>query len=190
MQHHTALTHRPPRRTPRRTLAALAGLVATLAVVLGVGTPAAGGGWALGSLDVLPDARAGQTEQVGFMILQHGITPRHFDDAVSGDVGIEIVAANGEIEFFEAVPATKVGHYVADVTFPAAGDYTWSIRMGWFPPQDLGALTVTAESGSSFSGGESWNTVRWGLLGVVGLLAAIAVVDPLARRRRTAPAAP
>lgn len=185
MQHRTASVHRPP----RRTLAALATLVAALAVILGVGTPVAGGGWAVGSLDALPDARAGQTEQVGFMILQHGITPRHFDDTVPGDVGIEIAAANGEVEFFEALPAAKVGHYVADVTFPAAGEHTWSIQMGWFPPQDLGALTVTADSGSSFSGGEAWNTVRWGLLGLVGLLAAIAVVDLLAGRRRTAHAA-
>lgn len=179
----------PARRCRAVLLSALASLVTALALVLGVGSPVAGGGWALGSLDAIPAASAGQTEQVGFMILQHGITPTHFADEVTGDVGIEIIAASGAGEFFEALPDEKVGHFVATVTFPAAGDYTWNIQMGWFQPQDLGPLTVTADSSSSVDGGGAWSIARWGLLVVVALLAAVAVVDQSAGRRRTAGAA-
>lgn len=179
----------PARRSWTVFFSALASLVTALALVLGVGSPVAGGGWALGSLDSIPAASAEQTEQVGFMILQHGITPTHFADGVDGEVGIQIVRADGDVEFFEAVPDEKVGHFVATVTFPAAGDYTWNIQMGWFQPQDLGPLTVTADSSSSFDGGGAWSTARWGLLVVVGLLAAVAAGDLLAGRRRTAGAA-
>ncbi len=178
MQRHLTTTRRPR----PVLLSALAAIVATLALVFGAGSSAAGGGWALGSLDAIPDARAGQTEQVGFMILQHGITPTHFADDVDGDVGIQIVGADGAVEFFEAFPGEKVGHFVADVTFPAAGDYTWNIQMGWFPPQDLGMLTVTADSGSSFAVDDAWRTARWGLLGLVGVLIMIATVDLLGGR--------
>lgn len=190
MQHHSAFAHRSRLRLRMGSIASLATLGAVLAISLGVGTPVASGGWAVGSLDALPDARAGQIEQVGFTILQHGITPAHFADEGegAGDVGIEIVRSDGEVEFFAALPEATVGHYVADVTFPVAGDHSWSIRMGWFPPQDLDALTVTADAGSSFGAGDAWSAARWGLLGAVALLTAIAVADLLVGRRRTAAA--
>lgn len=177
MEHHR--THTPMRSVPRLVAGLLVALAA-LGTVVGFAGPVSGGGWAVGSLDAIPDARAGATEPIGFTILQHGVTPA----AVDGEVGIEIVGADGEIAFFEAVPDGVVGHYVAATTFPTAGDYTWKIRMGWFPSQDLGALTVTPSDGSSLGGGDARGVARWGVLGLATALAAVAIVDVLAGRRR------
>lgn len=173
--------HNTRRRECRlRIVTGSAAVLATLAIVLGLGAPAAAGGWALGSLDALPDARPGETEQVGFTILQHGVTPVEVD----GDVGLEIVGADGAITFFQAVPDGDVGHYVATIAFPAAGDYTWNIQMGWFPPQDLGSLNVAPASPTGHVA--LWGTARWGVLGVAAMLAGLAMADLVVGRRRGA----
>ena len=184
MEHHITHIREFQRHVHARWHAALAVLAAVLAIVVGLGAPAMAGGWALGSLDELPDARSGATEQVGFTILQHGVTPA----AVDGEPGIEIVGSDGVVEFFEAVPDELVGHYVASVTFPDAGDYTWAIRMGWFPPQDLGALTVAPAS--SAGGVGLWSTARWGVLGVAGVLAVVALMNLVSGRRRAVVVSP
>ena len=70
--------------------------------LFGFGRAASAGGWAVGSLDAVPAATAGQTSAVGFTVLQHGVTPAD----LSEDVGIEIVNADGTALFF---PATNDG---------------------------------------------------------------------------------
>jgi hypothetical protein len=52
--------------------------------------------------------------------------------------------------------------------------------MGWFPPQELGTLAV----GDADSGGSLWPTARWVVLAATLVLAAVAVVDLAAGRRR------
>lgn len=175
--------HRSP-RAGRRTVATLLATFVALTLGLGVPSPAAGGGWAVGSLDALPDAVAGRTVDVGFTILQHGVTPRQSDE-MGGDVGIEIVSADGTAEFFRATPTARAGHHVAAVTFPAEGEYTWHIRMGWFGPQELGTLRIAAADSTAISGADAWNVARWGVLGVAVALGLVAV-DPLRARRRSA----
>lgn len=168
-------------RLVRLGTAALAALV----LAVGVGPPISAGGWAVGSIDEIPDAVAGQTADVAFTILQHGETPVDLTD----DVGVEILLGDGRALFFAATTSGSVGHYVAEVEFPSVpGEYSWNLRMGWFGTHDLGTLDVmSANSGAAGAGWWSWT--RWVTLGLAAALAAVALAD-VARTRRHAPATP
>jgi hypothetical protein len=113
-------------------------------VVAGVGTvvallasPAVAGGWAVSTLDAVPTPKAGQPTDVGFTVRQHGRTPVDI-----ADVGITVRDNAGKATVFPARHRGATGHYVARVTFPAAGTVTWQIDQGWFGPQDLGTIQV------------------------------------------------
>ena len=56
-------------------------------VVVGIGSAASAGGWAVTILDELPSPIAGEPIQVGFTILGHGISPMD----VSEGVGVNII---------------------------------------------------------------------------------------------------
>lgn len=174
------MTTNMPQRTARSTVAAGAALAVLLGLLLiGPVAPAAAGGWAVGSLDAVPAPRAGETVEVGFTILQHGVTPAQ----VVEDVGIEIVGADGVPDFFPAERGERVGHYIAPVTFPTeAGDYGWSIRMGWFGWQELGTVTVTSGDAPS-AASDTWSAVRWTTAALGAVLALIAVWSLAASRR-------
>jgi hypothetical protein len=110
--------------------------------LLMLAAPAAvAGGWAITSMDELPgEFRAGETYQLGYTILQHGKTP--VDGAMT-----EITARNtatGETLRFVGEADGKPGHYVAEVTFPQGGSWTWSVTQGAFAVHELGELTVSA----------------------------------------------
>jgi hypothetical protein len=144
-----------------------------------LGAPASAGGWAVGSLDAMPAAEPGQTAQVGFTILQHGVTPVDLDEGV----GIEIVRDDGTAAFFPATSDGSAGHYLSAVTFPeTSGSYAWKIRMGWFGPHELGTLDV--RSPATGTGGSIWPDVRWVMVPITIVLAAIAVASAVADRRR------
>ena len=164
----------------RLVTAALTALV----VVAGFGSSASAGGWAIGSIDAVPDAHAGHTVNVGFTILQHGVTPVDLAD----DVGVEIVLADGTVEFFPATNAGATGRYVSEVTFPSPpGEFSWNLRMGWFGTHELGTLDVASASSGDDSGTWTWAMARWVTLGMAGALAAVAAGD-LFRTRRKLPA--
>jgi hypothetical protein len=173
--------HRHPLVLERLIVAALVALV--------VGVPAASavaGGWAVASLDAIPDATAGQSVDVGFTVLQHGQTPAVLDS----DVGIELILADGTMQFFPAVADGVPGHYVATVTFPdTAGSYQWNARMGWFGSYELGAIDVAASTSSSAGGGGGsiWPDLRWVTLAGTILLGGVALVDLVVTRRRRRP---
>ena len=118
----------------------LAALLASLALALALGTPAAAGGWAVTTFDQLPpEFVAGQTYRLGYTIRQHGVTPIRVDRT-------EIVATpavGGAAVSFVGRPEGPLGHYVADVTL-AAGSYSWRVTQQPFQAQDLGSLTVPA----------------------------------------------
>jgi hypothetical protein len=108
--------------------------------VLLSGSPASAGGWAVTTLDAVPQPRAGQAIDVGFTIRQHGMTPVNLD-------GVAIVVRDGARDtVWPARRQGATGHYVARITFPAAGTVTWSVNQGWFPPQDLGRIQVAGPS--------------------------------------------
>jgi len=119
--------------TRSRLLSAL-----TLTTLLGLAAVSAfAGGWATTALDPLGDpVRAGDRALVGYTIRQHGVTPVSL-----ANTGIEI-RRGARRAFFPGRPSGATGHYVATVTFPARGTWTWSARQGWFAPYDLGKISV------------------------------------------------
>ena len=169
----------------RQHIATLA-LRLSIATVIGVvllapSSTAAAGGWAVASLDSLPAATAGEAAQIGFTILQHGVSPAELTEGV----GVEIVHEDGTVETFPAQGDGVPGHYVATVTFPTGtGSYQWSVRMGWFGEHDLGTLTVGGATDSTSS--SAWQSTRWVMLAATVALGATMLVDlAFARRRRS-----
>jgi hypothetical protein len=59
---------------------------------------------------------------------------------------VEITSASGDVKTFPARPTKQVGHYVAEVTFPAAGEWKTRLYDGFTEaiPHRLPTLTVTA----------------------------------------------
>jgi hypothetical protein len=107
---------------------------------MGVGllaSPAVAGGWAVTTLDAVPQPKAGESTPVGFTVRQHGRTPVNI-----ADVGIVTRDAEGHETLWPAWHEGPTGHYVTKVTFPAAGTFMWSVNQGWFGPQDLGTIRV------------------------------------------------
>jgi hypothetical protein len=160
---------------------ALIGLLVSTGLVLGFGTAASAGGWAVTTLDEVPAPTSGEAVTVGFTILQHGATPVDLDEGV----GIEITGADGTVQVFPAIN-DRTGHYVASVVFPTAGDFRWAVQQGWFGEQELGSLTVD-ESSITTTAYRFPSAVRYGLPVLAAALAGLAIADVLAgvRRRRT-----
>lgn len=156
-------------------------LVAVVAVVAVVGGgPVAAGGWAVSTLDSVPEPIGGETVEIGFTIRQHGITPTN----PGGEIGIVLRSTPGGGRFFPAEPQGDVGHHVAEVTFPDDGTWTWAVRQGWFAEQDLGVIEPVARPDGLAVGGYRWPPwLRFGLPATAVVLAAGAVLD-LVRHRR------
>ncbi len=109
-------------------------LVALLAVLA---EPAFAGGWAVTSLDPLPQAgfHAGQSYSIGFTIRQHGVSP--FNQAQP-----RIRASLGQEHVNVAARRDGEGHYVATLQFPTAGAWTWKVDQTPFASQELGMIQV------------------------------------------------
>lgn len=117
----------------------LIGLI-VVASLLALAAPALAGGWAVITLDALPqDVRAGQPFQIGFVVRQHGRTPTNID--LDGRPLVPIVRAimQGESKalHFEARQQGDTGHYVVDITLPNAGTWDWSIEAPTFYVQTI-----------------------------------------------------
>jgi len=152
----------------------------TVAVcVFGFGSVASAGGWAISTLDELPNPIAGESIQVGFTIRQHGITPID----MSENVGITITLAGGTPQYFPAAGDGTVGHFVARVEFPSAGKYQWSIRQGIFGDQDLGQINVGAPTVGANTDGSRMSWRNAGLAGAM-LFGFVALTDVVMTRRR------
>jgi hypothetical protein len=112
---------------------------ATVLAALGV-APAGAGGWVVTTLDpIAPPPVAGQTLSIGYTILQHGQTPVSLRDT-----SVIVIAGDGTSTTFAGRPSGDAGHHVADVTFPTAGTFSWSINPSPFPRQPLGTIDVRA----------------------------------------------
>jgi hypothetical protein len=108
----------------RRIFTAVAG--AALLVALWTGSALAGG-WATITADTTNPTQpgAGEPFTFGFTVLQHGVTP-------AGWVNATFVAINGTTgERIEAKAANQGadGHFVASVTLPSAGSWTWQVEL-------------------------------------------------------------
>ena len=124
----------------RAALIATFGALLTIAAAL----PAMGGGWAVTTLDSIPDRfDAGQTYAVSYTIRQHGVTPVNVEAMdPSSRTEIRVTDPTSKTLSFPGVRSGATGHYVAQVSFPAAGTWTWEVTQGPFAPQGLGTITV------------------------------------------------
>jgi hypothetical protein len=129
----------------RRTLAAAA--AAIVALTLGTSLALAGG-WAEIQADAATTTEppvAGEPARVGFMVLQHGVTPAGW---VTPTVVFRDVASGQEVEATVAAEGAD-GHFVATATLPAAGMWTWSVTLAELitetPPS---VIAVRAADGS------------------------------------------
>ena len=115
-------------------------------LVVALAAPAAAGGWAVTTLDAVPGRfEAGTAYDIGYTIRQHGVTPVDLEST-----GIRITsAASGKQITFDGRRDGAVGHYVARVSFPAAGGWKWEALQDWFGPHPLGELEVAAAGAGS-----------------------------------------
>jgi hypothetical protein len=162
----------------KRWIACISLAVAALGVVMAP-SAARAGGWALASFDEVPALTAGSDVEIGFTILQHGVTP--VDESVLGEpAGLIVTDSNGTQTVFPAVESGPTGHYVATITVPAAGAATISADMGWFEPS--APMTVDVQAPSDPGGGwPTWIGIVLPMLGLACLL--IVLLDVLAGRR-------
>ena len=102
--------------------------------------PVFAGGWAVITLDELPNnVVAGAPISVGFMVRQHGRT-------LMSDLTPTITAHlsnSTEAIVVEAKPEGETGHYVAALTFPKAGNWEWRIQ-AFTMDQPMPVLSVSA----------------------------------------------
>ena len=119
-----------------------------LSVVLVI--PAFAGGWAVITLDELPTGVvAGEPLDIGFTVFQHGKTPM---DGL--DPTITATLSKSETFVVYAEPDGKAGHYVATLTFPAEGNWTWSIK-AFTMDQAMPELSVSAPIAGSVTQSQS-----------------------------------
>jgi mono/diheme cytochrome c family protein len=98
----------------------------------------AAGGWAVVSLQDVPDyAVAGQPLTLTYSVRQHG-------EELHGDLKGSVSARSGSASVsIDAKPTTQRGYYAATVTLPNAGDWTLTIASG-FPKSQLKLLPIRA----------------------------------------------
>ena len=85
------------------------------------------GGWASITVDPRPDSVAvGQPVRLAFLVKQHGVTP------LAGlKPRIELRAPGRDTIRYAAKALKETGRYAADVTFPAAGEWSINIHSGF-----------------------------------------------------------
>jgi hypothetical protein len=98
-------------------------LLAVLSLV--VGTMVSAGGWAVVTVDTLPEyVHVGEPFALAYAVRQHGVR------LVSGLHG-HVEARAGTVQIVaDARPATE-GHYVATLTIPTSGEWSLTIRSGF-----------------------------------------------------------
>jgi hypothetical protein len=125
----------------------LAATIAALALLLTLAVPVFAGGWA----EIVADAQTtteppkeGEPIDVGFLVLQHGVTPAgwetatvHFTNTSTGKT-MDVVATNDRPD----------GHFVATATLPEAGFWSWQVTLQDLQSDHLPiALTVRTAAG-------------------------------------------
>jgi hypothetical protein len=99
------------------------------------------GGWATINVDPRPDSVAvGQPLHLAFMVKQHGVTP------LAGlKPRITLRSAGQDTIRVMAKEATETGRYYADVSFPAAGEWSINIHSGFMRSEtDLPRIRVVS----------------------------------------------
>jgi hypothetical protein len=183
----------------RATTAAVAAVMAALALPAIAGA----GGFATVGLSSLPDGTSpGTPWHVTLTILQHGGTP-----LTDVKPTVRIRSDDGRTtRTFAAKAAGKDGLYTADVVFPSAGQWRYSVNDGFsqthaFAPVAIGASRPVAvpgsQSGAGPAGAVAPKADTSGSVGAAlgaalgaGLLAALLATLLVRRRPEAEPAAP
>jgi hypothetical protein len=127
---------------------------------------------------------AGEPWRVELIVKQHGITPM-------ADVtpSVEITDEAGAVHTFAARPTKEIGHYVAEVTFPAAGEWKTRLYDGFTDvvPHRLSPLTVSAPGVAGTSGDRfPWpQAIAIAFVALLFLGGLLATLDRPRRRRRS-----
>jgi hypothetical protein len=165
-------------------------VVALLATALFtvVAPPAVSGGWATVELSSTPDGvRAGEPWVVDLKILQHGRTPlENVRPAV-----ILHGSEDGVETRFVARPTGTAGVYRAQVLFPTAGKWDYSVDNGFAQVSTYPAVRIAERApapavGSAAGGADAAPGPRWIVIAgalAIGLLAAGLTLAVLRRRR-------
>lgn len=117
--------------------------VMALMLLLATVLIAEAGGWAVITLDELPDQIvAGQSFTLGFAVRQHGRTLR---DDLAPSVRFDRVDTPDSFSA-TAKRAGDSGHYVAEITLPNAGQWNWKVDIEQFGmvTQEMEPLIVVA----------------------------------------------
>src|SRR5215212_10139444 len=119
---------------------AIVGIVLIVGL-LTLSVPARAGGYAVVRLDERPgDDLVATPWRFGFMVLQHDVTPNSdvtpIVRALHKETGEEVTAT--------AQQEGAVGHFVAEVTFPRAGEWKWSVEPLPFAETSFETLAVLA----------------------------------------------
>jgi plastocyanin len=118
--------------------------IAMLLILTALATPASAGGMATVHLDAPPqNVVAGVPLQIGFMVMQHDVTPVNLEKVYISARHRE----SGETYQQDARQEGEVGHYLAELTFPAAGSWKWQIIPEPFAGTSFESIEVQAAAG-------------------------------------------
>jgi hypothetical protein len=112
-----------------------------LSLIVATAPPAAAGGWATVEPDDAAAVRPlGIATELGFRVLQHGVTPASWVTATL----VAVDATSGaRLEMpMQAVGAD--GRFVVDVTFPEPGEWRWAVTLAELGSDANGVVTVVS----------------------------------------------
>lgn len=140
-----------------------------------VAAPVWSGGWAVATLEQLPqNVVAGQPVDIEITLRRHGQELTN-----DGELIIQAVHAASRRQFESRVPFTgRDGHYATTISFPETGVWQWNLYSNWFPAaQPLPDLVVrdAANAPVLAPAAEADTTVARsvGMIGLVGVLVGV-----------------
>jgi len=164
------------------------GGVVSVVILLALAAPALAGGWATITVDEWPaEISANEPVLIGFTVRQHGR-----DESRLSGINPTVTAKNsvtGESFVVHAKDEGPAGHYVAAITFPEQGGWSWSIQ-AFGMDQPMPPLMVIASLTASVSqvkppvGSGIFFTPGLAILGAVLGLAVAALALVLVWRKR------
>lgn len=131
------------------------------------------GGWASATLDAQPtDPGAGGKVDIGFTLLQHGVTPVDWGQPLVMLVNDE----TGQRVTTDAHQTGAKGHWSATLTVPSGGSWTLDIRHDLeVVPVNFQPLTVGGAAPAAAQATTGVVTVQPALLAVAAFLGALAI---------------
>lgn len=157
----------------------------TAVMVLALGGTALAGGWALTVVNNAPqEFKAGIEHRITYTILQHGRTAVNVEGT---SLDFFHPRYKGLLSF-PGEPTGNPGEYVAAVTLPTTGSWSWEVDQGGFGVQELGLIEVLDTATTTGAAGQGDIARYVLLLGTV--LAAVVFAARIRQWRREALTSP